>query len=502
MAGELSEAVKQLVADKGISEELILKTIEMALLAAYKKKYGTTSNAETYIDEENDVVKIYSKKEIVDQVEEPVFEIDLSEAQKLHTGAEVGDEMLIEIKPEDFGRIAAQTAKQVVRQRLKEIEKDVVYNEFKQREGEMIVGYFQRERSGTIYVNLGRSEGIMPRSQQSPREHYSIGDRIKALLLEVRKGTKGPQIILSRSHPGFVKKIFELEIPEVADGTIDIRNIVRDPGYRTKVSVFSPRDEVDPVGACVGMKGIRIQAIVGELEGEKIDIVKWDPDVKRYIANGMNPVKISRIVVTDEENKEALIIVHDSQLSIAIGRAGQNIRLVSKLVGWKLDIMPESEFETSEYAEFARKAADELFSTTEEESEIVTLRDIPGIDTKTLELLEKESYTEIEDVIEKSEKELLQIEGMTDEMAKKFMGVLAENIEVVEEEFVKTEEVPAETGEEEEEYYECPNCGSRITEEMSRCESCGVELVFKDDEGEEEKADGEEKTEEEEKTET
>jgi N utilization substance protein A len=498
MAGELSEAVKQLVADKGISEELILKTIEMALLAAYKKKYGTTSNAETYIDEENDVVKIYSKKEIVDQVAEPVFEIELSEAQKLHSGAELGDEMLIEVKPEDFGRIAAQTAKQVVRQRLKEIEKDVVYNEFKQREGEMIVGYFQRERSGTIYVNLGRTEGIMPRSQQSPREHYSIGDRIKALLLEVRKGPKGPQIILSRSHPGFVKKIFELEIPEVADGTIEIKNIVRDPGYRTKVSVFSPRDEVDPVGACVGMKGIRIQAIVGELEGEKIDIVKWDPDVKRYIANGMNPVKISRIVVTDDENKEALIVVHDSQLSIAIGRAGQNIRLVSKLVGWKLDIMPESEFESSEYAEFARKAADELFSTAEEESEIVTLGDIPGIEAKTLELLEKEGFTEIEDVIEKSEKELLKIEGMTKVMAEKLLAVLAENIEVVEEEYVKTEEKPPETGVEEEEFYECPNCGSPITEEMNKCESCGVELVFQDDENDEEEAVSRE----EEKTET
>jgi N utilization substance protein A len=342
----------------------------------------------------------------------------------------------------------------------------------------------------------------MPRSQQSPREHYSIGDRIKALLLEVRKGTKGPQIILSRSHPGFVKKIFELEIPEVADGTIDIKNIVRDPGYRTKVSVFSPRDEVDPVGACVGMKGIRIQAIVGELEGEKIDIVKWDPDVKRYIANGMNPVKISRIVVTDDENKEALIVVHDSQLSIAIGRAGQNIRLVSKLVGWKLDIMPESEFETSEYAEFARKAADELFGAAEEESEIVTLRDIPGIDTHTLELLENEGYSEIEDVIEKSEKELLQIEGMTEEMAKSFLAVLAENIEVVEEEFVKTEETPAETGEEEEEYYECPNCGSPITEEMSRCESCGVELVFQEDEDDEEEADGEAEPGDEENSET
>jgi N utilization substance protein A len=489
MAGELAEAVKQLVSDKGISEELILKTIEMALLAAYKKKFGTTSNAETYIDEDHDVVKIYSKKEIVTEVHEPVFEIDLDEAKKLHSGAEVGDEMLIEVKPEDFGRIAAQTAKQVVRQRLKEIEKDVVYNEFKQREGEMIVGYFQRERSGTIYVNLGRSEGIMPRSQQSPREHYSIGDRIKALLLEVRKGTRGPQIILSRSHPGFVKKIFELEIPEVADGTIDIKNIVRDPGYRTKVAVFSPRDEVDPVGACVGMKGIRIQAIVGELEGEKIDILKWDTDVKRYISNAMNPVKISRIIILDEENREALIVVHDSQLSIAIGRAGQNIRLVSKLVGWKLDILPESEFETSDYAEFARKAADELFSGDEGEAEVVTLSDIPGIGEETLELLQKAGYSDIEDIIEKSEEELLQIEGMTGEMAKQLMGTLSESIEVVEEEFVKTEESVVEAGEEDEEYYECPNCGAHITENMSRCESCGVELVFKDEDEDEEEAD-------------
>jgi len=488
MASDLSEAVKQLVSDKGISEELILKTIEMALLAAYKKKFGTTSNAETHIDDENDVVKIYSKKEIVQKVNEPVFEIALSEAQKFHSGAEIGDEMLIEIKPEDFGRIAAQTAKQVVRQRLKEIEKDVVYNEFKQREGEMIVGYYQRERAGTIYVNLGRAEGIMPKSQQSPREHYSIGDRIKALLLEVRKGVKGPQIILSRSHPGFVKKIFELEIPEVADGTIEIKNIVRDPGYRTKVAVYSPRDEVDPVGACVGMKGIRIQAIVGELEGEKIDILKWDADVKRYISNAMNPVKISRIVVTDDMNREAMIVVHDSQLSIAIGRAGQNIRLVSKLVGWKLDVMPESEFETSEYAEFARKAADRLFSSEEEEAEVVTLSDIPGIKAETLKVLEKGGFTDIEDIIDKSKEELAKIKGMTEEMAKQLLGTLSENIEVVEEEYVKTEEAGAEAGKEEvEEYYECPNCGARITESMSRCESCGVELVFKDeDENEEE----------------
>jgi N utilization substance protein A len=486
MSIEFSEAVKQLVSDKGISEDLILKTIEMALLAAYKKKFGTTSNAETYLDEENHLVKIYSKKEIVDEVENPVFEISLSEAKNLHKGAEIGDELLIEIKPEDFGRIAAQTAKQVVRQRLKEIEKDVVYNEYKQREGEMIVGYFQRERAGTIFVNLGRAEGIMPKSQQSPREHYGVGDRIKALLLEVRKDSKGPQIILTRSHPAFVKKIFELEVPEIADGTIVIKDIVRDPGYRTKVAVYSPRDEIDPVGACVGLKGIRIQAIVGELEGEKIDIIKWDQDLRKYIANAMNPVKISRIFFTDEEKKEALVVVPETQLAIAIGRQGQNIRLISKLVETKLDVITEQDFEKSEYAEFARKAADELFGAGEEaEAEVTSLKDIPGLDVRTLNVLEKAGYTNIEDIIDKNAETLAGIEGMNEEMAQRVVKTISENVEVVEEEVVKTGQGEAKAEESEQvEYYECPNCGGKITEDMDRCPSCGVELEFKEEEEE------------------
>jgi N utilization substance protein A len=485
MANEFAVAVKQLVADKGISEDLILKTIEMALVAAYKKKFGTASNAETVVDEENHLVKIYSKKEIIEKVEDPVFEISLEDAKKLHSGAELGDELLIEVKPEDFGRIAAQTAKQVVRQRLKEIEKDVVYNEFKQREGEMIVGYFHRERGGTIFVNLGKTEGIMPKSQQSPREHYRVGDRVKALLIEVRKDTKGPQIVLSRAHPSFVKKIFELEVPEIADGTITIENIVRDPGYRTKVAVHSPRDEIDPVGACVGLRGIRIQAIVGELEGEKIDILKWDTDVKRYISNAMNPVKISRIILTDEENKEAILVVTESQLAIAIGRQGQNIRLVSKLVGWKLDVITEKEFEQSEYAEYARKAADELFGG--KESEVVTLRDIPGLKEKTVDALEKAGMTEIDDIIGKKPGDLAKLDGMDKKMAEEFVKTISDNIEIIEEEVIKTDEVVVETAEDEEgKYYECPNCGARIDESMRKCASCGVELEFKEEDDEEE----------------
>ena len=487
MANEFAEAVKQLVVNKGISEELVLKTIEMALLAAYKKRFGTTSNAETYLDEDNHIVKIYSKKEIVQTVDDPVFEIGLNDAVKLATGAEIGDELLIEVKPEDFGRIAAQTAKQVVRQRLKEIEKDVVYNEYKQREGEMIVGYFQRERNGTIYVNLGKAEGIMPKSQQSPREHYTLGDRIKALLLEVKKEPKGPQIILSRSHPGFVKKIFELEVPEVADGTIAIKNIVRDPGYRSKVAVFSPRDEIDPVGACVGLKGTRIQAIVSELEEEKVDIIKWDSDIKKYIANAMNPVKIIRIMINDEENQEALVVVTETQLAIAIGRQGQNIRLVSKLSGWKLDVLTEEDFDKSEYSEYARKAADELFGTggEEEDAEVTSLEDIPDIEEATLTVLKSAGLVNIEDIIGKSAQELEGIEGMDTKMAEKLMKILSENVEVVEEEVIKTEEAEVQTEEHEEiEYYECPNCGAHITEDMKMCSACGVELEFKEEDEE------------------
>jgi N utilization substance protein A len=489
MTNDFAEAVKLLVSEKGISEDLILKTIEMALLAAYKKRFGTTSNAETFLDEDNHIVKIYSKKEIVEKVQNPVFEISLEEAKKLHSGAELRDELLIEVKPEDFGRIAAQTAKQVVRQRLKEIEKDVVYNEYKQREGEMIVGYYQRERGGTIYINLGKTEGIMPKSQQSPREHYSIGDRIKALLLEVKNDSKGPQIILSRSHPMFVKKIFELEVPEIADSTIVIKNIVRDPGYRTKVAVYSPRDEIDPVGACVGLKGIRIQAIVGELEGEKIDIIKWDPDIKKYIANAMNPVKINRIFITGEENHEAVIVVSESQLAIAIGRQGQNIRLVSKLAGWKLDVITEVDFDKSEYAEYARKAADELFGIEggEAEAEVTALKDIPGITKEALKVLEKAGFKNIEDIIDKGVEELKEIEGIDEEMAKQVVNTISENVEIIEEEVVREESVEPQPEETEGgEYYECPNCSATITEDMDRCPSCGVELEFKEEEEEDE----------------
>jgi len=331
---------------------------------------------------------------------------------------------------------------------------------------------------------FGKAEGILSKSQQSPREHYKLGDRIKALLLEVRKDPKGPQIILSRSHPEFVKKIFELEVPEIADGTIVIKNIVRDPGYRTKVAVYSPRDEVDPVGACVGLKGIRIQAIVSELEGEKIDIVRWDPDIRKYIANAMNPVKIQRIIITDEDKKEAIIVVPETQLSIAIGRQGQNIRLVSKLVGWKLDVITEKELGKSEYAEYARKAINQLFGEVneEEEEEVVTLRDIPGIDEKTLKLLEKANLINIGDIIDKTVDELALIEGMDKEKAKNLIKVISENVEVVEEEEVVEGEIATnDEAEEEVEYYQCPNCGAKITEDMENCPSCGVELEFKDD---------------------
>ena len=267
MATDMSDAIRQLIQDKGISEELILKTIENTLLAAYKRRYGNADNAIVRFNEDNRVVSIYAQKKIVDGVYDPVAEIDLEEARELNPDAELGDELLIEVDPRDFDRIAVQSAKQTAHQTIREIQKDSLYSEFKDKVGEIIIGYYQRERNGTIYVDLGKVEGILPKKYQSPRELYHVNDRIKALITEVTKTPAGLQVVLSRTHTDFVRAIFELEVPEIYDKTVEVHKIVREAGYRTKLAVYSNREDVDPVGACVGLKGVRIQAVIRELEG-------------------------------------------------------------------------------------------------------------------------------------------------------------------------------------------------------------------------------------------
>jgi N utilization substance protein A len=267
MSSEMSLAINQLAQEKGISVELIQKTVEEALVAAYKRKFGTAENVIIRFNDESTEVTIFAQKSIVEEVEDPVLEITLKEALEYNEESEIGDELLIEINPREFDRISVQSGKQRARQTLREIQKDTLYSEFKDKVGEMIVGYYQRERNGTIFVDLGKTEGILPKRYQSPREMYHPNDRIKALIYEVNKDESGLQIVLSRTHTEFVKRLFELEVPEIFDHTVEIFKIVREPGYRTKIAVYSTREDVDPVGACVGLKGVRIQAIVREVEG-------------------------------------------------------------------------------------------------------------------------------------------------------------------------------------------------------------------------------------------
>src|SRR6056297_3125958 len=278
MSNELGDAIRLLVQDNGISEDLVRRTVEEFLLAAYKKKYGTSDNAVVRFSEDGADVTLYAQRKIVEDVYDPVSEVALDEALAYNEDCEIGDELLIEINPNEFDRVAVQSAKQKARQTLREIKKDTLYSEFKDKVGEMIIGYYQRERNGNIFVDLGKAEGIMPKRYQSPREVYRPNDRIKALIYEVNKNPNGLQIVLTRTHTEFVKRIFELEVPEVYDKTVEVFKIVREPGYRTKIAVYSNRDDVDPVGACVGLRGVRIQGIVRELEGEKIDILKYDND--------------------------------------------------------------------------------------------------------------------------------------------------------------------------------------------------------------------------------
>ncbi len=486
MASDMSEAIRQLIQDRGISEELVLKTIENTLLAAYKRRYGNADNAVVRFNDDNTQVAIFAKKKIVDGVYDPVSEIDLEEARELDPEAEIGDELLIEVDPKEFDRIAVQSAKQTAHQSIREIQKDSLYSEYKDKVGEIIIGYYQRERNGTIYVDLGKVEGILPRKYQSPREVYHVNDRIKALITEVNKTPAGLQIVLSRTHTDFVRAIFELEVPEVYDKTVEIHKIVREPGYRTKLAVYSNRDDVDPVGACVGLKGVRIQSIIRELEGEKIDILKYDPDPRRFIKNALSPAEVRDVIILDEAKHQALAVVNESQLSLAIGKQGLNVRLANRLVDWNIDVKTEAQYAEMDISSESRRAVSELFGDTEEyEEEITRIAELPGVDPVVAAALAENGIEYIEDFLALSEEQLSELRGISSDQLKVLQGLIDENVEIVEEEVqaeVPEEEEPV-TGEgealdEETEEYECPECGAKITTDMTTCPNCGIGLSF------------------------
>jgi N utilization substance protein A len=490
----MTEAIHQLIQDRGISEELILRTIENTLLAAYKRRFGNADNAIVRFSDDNREVSMYAKKKIVDGVYDPVSEIDLEEARELNPEAEIGDELLLEVDPKDFDRISVQSAKQTAHQSIREIQKDSLYEEYKDKVGEIIIGYYQRERNGTIYVDLGKVEGILPKKYQSPRETYHVNDRIKALITEVNKTPTGLQVVLSRTHTDFVRAIFELEVPEVYDKTVEIHKIVREPGYRTKLAVYSNREDVDPVGACVGLKGVRIQAVIREMEGEKIDILKYDPDPRRFIKNALSPAEVRDVVVLDEGKHQALAVVSDSQLSLAIGKQGLNVRLANRLVDWNIDVKTDAQFEEMDISSESRRAVSELFGDPESyDEEISRISELPGVDPALAEALLANEVDFIEDFLALSPEELANIKGVTSEQLEVLHKLIEDNVEIVEEEEEKTfsgeqesgeEAPPVETEPEEEdnspeaEEYECPECGAKITVDMTSCPNCGIGLSF------------------------
>lgn len=485
MASEMGEAIRQLMQEKGISEDSVKLTIENMLKAAYKRTYGTSDNAVVVFEDDLSDVTIYSRKTVVDGVYDPIIEIELEDARKLDPECEEGDEIDIPEDPKSWGRSAVSTGKQTGHQGLNESFKDNLYNEYKDKVGEIIIGYYQREKNGNIYVDLGKVEGVLPAKFQSPREKYEKNERIKALIVDIKKTSSGIQIVLSRSDPEFVRSIVELEVPEVYDKTVEIYKIVRDAGYRTKIAVYTNREDVDPVGACVGLKGNRIQNVITELLGEKIDVLKYDSDPTVFIKNALSPAEVSKVVILDEEKKQALAIVPDSQFSLAIGKQGQNVRLANRLCDWTIDVKTEEQAAGMDLSEFeTRKAAINLFKDEETSENVNAIADLPGVDVRVADILKEAGIADVQQFIDAYEEDALKnIEGLTADDIEAVNKIISENVEFVEE----SDETPAETdaaseSDSDEEEYFCPECGAKITLDMTHCPKCGVEFEFEEEE--------------------
>lgn len=367
----LKHTIDQIVKEKGIDKRIILDALEQAVLSAANKKYRNTRDLEAHYNEEIGEVELFEFVTVVDEVHDSYKEIDLEEAKEVDPDVEIGDSLGMKIDASDFTRIAAQTAKQVIIQKVREAERETIYEEFKDRKGELVNGIVRRFERGDIIVDLGRSEAILPHNEQAPREVYRQGDRIKALINDIRLTSKGPQILLSRTSPTLLAKLFEAEVPEISEAIVEIKGVVRDPGSRSKIAVNSRDSSVDPVGACVGMRGSRVQNVVSELRGEKIDIIPWSDDIARFACNALAPAVVSKVYI-DEESRSMEIIVSDDQLSLAIGKRGQNVRLAARLTGWKTDIKSESKAageEMLQYASFDGTLDEESLTEEAQESE-------------------------------------------------------------------------------------------------------------------------------------
>ena len=408
---ELKRVIDQVSRDKGINKEVLITTLVEAIASAAKKKMGLKKEIEVNYNDELGEIEVFEFKEVVDKVKDPNTQISFEEGKKLDPECEIGDSLGIKMETSSFGRIAAQSAKQVIIQRMKDVERDIVFEDFKDRKGEVINGIIQRFDKGAAVVNLGRTEGILPIPEQIPTETYKQGDRIRAYVLEVKKISKGPQIILSRTHPQFLAALFEMEVPEISQKIVRIMNVVREPGSRSKIAVATEDKDVDPVGACVGMKGNRVQYVVQELRGEKIDIIAWNPDPAKFICNALAPAEIIRVII-DEVNRSMEVVVPDEQLSLAIGKRGQNVRLASRLTGWRIDVKSESK-----YIKSMRDGYQSLLQIT-------------GVGEATADSLYKGGFESAKEVAEANIDELLQVTGMTNKKAEKLLEAANEFLRI------------------------------------------------------------------------
>jgi N utilization substance protein A len=410
MQSDLNRVIEQVSKEKGMDRGVIIEALESAMLSAAKRTFGQ-KRIEAKFNPDIGEVELFEVKTVVAQVTNPETEIDLETARKtIDPEAEIDDELLSKLPAAAFGRIAAQVAKQSVIQKVREAERELIYNEFKNRKGELFSGIVQRVEKKNIIVNLGRTDAILPEKEQIPWERYRQGDRIRAYILDVEMTHKGPQIILSRTHPGFLIKLFEQEAPEVYEGIVEIKSAAREPGSRAKIAVHSTDPDVDPVGACVGMKGTRVQAVVQELRGERVDIVPWTPDAAEYVCRALQPAKVSKIIL-DEDDHAMEVIVPDDQLSLAIGKKGQNVRLASRLTGWKLDVRSEAEVELEHTRALAQLVA------------------VPGISTMTAELLYQNGFKSPADVAGADLDALLDVEGIGPEKATAILQAAREYLE-------------------------------------------------------------------------
>lgn len=463
--------------DRSMSIESIRKTIKESVLIAYKKYFGSNENAFVKFDDNTGDLVVYAKKKIVEEVKDSLLEIlekDISKENIVE-----GDYAYIEINPKVFDRLSIQVAKQRTKNDLQGIEDNEILSEFKSKLNKVVIGYVQQNRNGDLYVNLGNTDGIIPKKYQSPREVYSLNDKIRVLVYNVKKGKNGIEVILSRTHPKFIEELLALEIPEIEEGIIKIHKIVRDPGYRIKVAVYSEKEEIDPVGPCIGQKGVRIQSIIKELEGEKIDIIPYSKDIKEFIKDSLTPAKIDHVYILDEDLHKALVVVGDDQLSLAIGKMGQNVRLANRLLDWAIDVKTSSQFAemkaNSEFKQETLEMFDKVMQDVVEEEQfedISKISDLKLLDSSVISNLSKEGLDDINNFLQADEEVLFNL-GVSYEKQEEINKILKEGMIII----ANENDESMEKVEEDEELL-CPECGVVINENMTSCPGCKIGLSF------------------------